>query len=94
MCFLDAKELFVLYGIYIKANLGFLQKSSKDHILVEKRQKSKKGQIKFLNGNYNVDHEKKNKFLSVHLRHPPFQMDPRASKTPVCPVASVETFIS
>ena len=85
MCFLDAKELFVLYGKYIKANLGFLKKSSKDHILVEKRQKSKKGQIKFLNGNYNVDHEKKNKFLSVHLRHPPFSNGPKSLKDPSVP---------
>ena len=45
MCFLDATELFV------KANLGFLQKSSKDHFL-EKKAKIKKGEIKFLNGNY------------------------------------------
>ena len=84
MCFLDTKELFGLF-------LGFLQKSSKDHILVQKRQKLKKGEIKFLNGKYNVNQEKKNHVFKCSSQQPPFQMDPRASKTPVCG-ALVESF--
>ena len=76
MCFLDTKELFGLF-------LGFLQKSSKDHILVQKRQKLKKGEIKFLNGKYNVNQEKKNHVFKCSSQQPPFQIDPRASKTPV-----------
>ena len=79
MCFLDTKELFVLF-------LGFLQKSSKDHILVQKRQKLKKGEIKFLNGNYNVNQEKKNYFFKLSSQaHRPFSNGPKGLKDPSVP---------
>ena len=75
MCFLDTKELFVLF-------LGFLQKSSKDHILVQKRQKLKKGEIKFLNGKYNVNQEKKNHVFKCSSQATPFSNGPKGLKDP------------